>query len=75
MSDYAEQLLFRLECQRPQCGKTFHELIVRLGNRNFIDCPACRKPVDLRPHKRAINSLIDYAAELDKPPNTIKAGD
>ncbi len=73
MSDYAEQLLFKLECQRPQCGKTFHEVITQLGNRNFIPCPACRKPVDLRPHKEAINSLIDFAAELDKSSSKAKA--
>ena len=75
MSDYAEQLLFKLECQRPQCGKIFHEVITKLGNRNFIDCPACRKPVDLRPHKVAIHNLIDFAGELHKQPTKITTED
>ena len=72
MSDHAEQILFKLECQRPQCGKTFHEAIARLGNRNFIPCPACKKPLDLRPHKEAINHLIDVASEMDKEPGRLK---
>jgi hypothetical protein len=62
---YAELILFKLRCPKPQCGHEFEEVIADLMGRASIPCPFCNADVGLQVHKRAIEHFIDTAAQLD----------
>lgn len=62
---YAELILLKLRCPNPECGHEFPQAIADLVGQSYVACPTCGDAVSVQKHRRAIEHLIDIAAQLD----------
>ena len=62
---YTELILLKLHCPNPECGHDFPRAIADLVGQSYVACPTCGDAVSVLKHKRALEHLIETAAQLD----------